>query len=95
MREAPSGSDRSAAWSPWRVVVGFGTISLAADMVHEGARSVYGPLLLGGSAVVVGAVTGAGEAAALRGRSATRTGLPKRSATSPTTKHATQTRWYG
>ncbi len=67
MREAPSGSDRPAAWSPWRVVVGFGTISLAADMVYEGARSVYGPLLvsLGGSAVVVGAVTGAGEAAAL------------------------------
>ena len=54
-------------WSPWRVVVGFGVISLAADMVYEGARSVYGPLLisLGGSALVVGAVTGAGEAAAL------------------------------
>jgi MFS family permease len=49
------------------VVVGFGTVSLAADMVYEGARSVYGPLLaaLGASAVVVGAVTGAGEAAAL------------------------------
>jgi MFS family permease len=54
-------------WSPWRVVVGFGVISLAADMVYEGARSVYGPLLasLGASALVVGAVTGAGEAAAL------------------------------
>jgi MFS family permease len=54
-------------WSPWRVVVGFGTVSLAADMVYEGARSVYGPLLasLGASALVVGAVTGAGEAAAL------------------------------
>jgi MFS family permease len=49
------------------VVVGFGVISLAADMVYEGARSVYGPLLasLGASALVVGAVTGAGEAAAL------------------------------
>jgi MFS family permease len=49
------------------VVVGFGVISLAADMVYEGARSVYGPLLgsLGASAVVVGAVTGASEAAAL------------------------------
>ena len=49
------------------MVVGFGTVSLAADMVYEGARSVYGPLLasLGASAVVVGAVTGAGEAAAL------------------------------
>jgi MFS family permease len=54
-------------WSPWRVVVGFGIVSLAADMVYEGARSVYGPLLasLGASALVVGAVTGAGEAAAL------------------------------
>jgi len=49
------------------VVVGFGVISLAADMVYEGARSIYGPLLasLGASALVVGAVTGAGEAAAL------------------------------
>src|SRR4051812_24141066 len=36
-------------------------------MVYEGARSLYGPLLasLGASAVVVGAITGAGEAAAL------------------------------
>jgi MFS family permease len=36
-------------------------------MVYEGARSVYGPLLasLGASAVAVGAITGAGEAAAL------------------------------
>lgn len=62
-RTSPAG----APWSPWRVVVGFGTVSLAADMVYEGARSSYGPLLssLGASALVVGAVTGAGEAAAL------------------------------
>jgi MFS family permease len=55
------------SWSPWRTVVGFGLVSLAADMVYEGARSLYGPLLasLGASAVVVGLVTGAGEAAAL------------------------------
>ena len=54
-------------WSPWRVVVGFGTVSLAADMVYEGARSAYGPLLtsLGASALAVGAITGAGEAVAL------------------------------
>ncbi len=61
-------SERSApVWSAWRVVVGFGVVSLAADMVYEGARSVYGPLLagLGASAFVVGLVTGAGEAAAL------------------------------
>jgi MFS family permease len=60
-------AETGRTWSPWRVVVGFGTVSLAADMVYEGARSVYGPLLasLGASALVVGAVTGAGEAAAL------------------------------
>jgi MFS family permease len=53
--------------SAWRVVVGFGVVSLAADMVYEGARSIYGPLLglLGASAFVVGLVTGAGEAMAL------------------------------
>ncbi len=51
----------------WRVVWWFGFVSLAADMVYEGARSVYGPLLaaLGASALVVGLVTGAGEAVAL------------------------------
>ena len=45
----------------------FGFVSLAADMVYEGARSMYGPVLaaLGASAVLVGAVTGAGEAMAL------------------------------
>jgi len=55
------------AWSPWRAVVGFGLVSLSADMVYEGARSITGPLLasLGASAVLVGLVTGAGEAMAL------------------------------
>ncbi|MET7853365.1 MFS transporter [Streptomyces avermitilis] len=45
----------------------FGTVSLLADFVYEGARSITGPLLasLGASALVVGVVTGAGEAAAL------------------------------
>jgi MFS family permease len=58
---------RTTGWSPWRTVVGFGLVSLAGDMVYEGARSVYGPLLaaLGASATVVGLVTGAGEATAL------------------------------
>jgi MFS family permease len=61
---APGGP---ALWSPWRAVVGFGLVSLAADMVYEGARSVTGPLLasLGASALLVGLVTGAGEALAL------------------------------
>jgi len=55
------------AWSPWRTVVWFGIVSLSADMVYEGARSITGPYLaaLGASALVVGVVTGAGEAAAL------------------------------
>jgi MFS family permease len=55
------------SWSPWRTVVGFGVVSLAADMVYEGARSITGPLLasLGASAVLVGLVSGAGEATAL------------------------------
>ena len=54
-------------WSPWRMVVGFGTVSLAGDMVYEGMRSIAGPFLgsLGASALTVGLVTGAGEAAAL------------------------------
>ncbi|WP_330475307.1 MFS transporter [Terrabacter sp. C0L_2] len=54
-------------WSAWRVVWWFGFVSLAADMVYEGARSMYGPLLasLGATALVVGLVTGAGEAMAL------------------------------
>jgi MFS family permease len=47
--------------------VWFGVVSLAADMVYEGARAITGPFLasLGASALVVGVVTGAGEAAAL------------------------------
>jgi MFS family permease len=42
-------------------------VSLAADMVYEGARSITGPFLgaLGADALTVGLVTGAGEAAAL------------------------------
>ncbi len=57
----------SVGWSPWRVVVGFGVVSLLADMVYEGARAMYGPILatLGASALVVGVVSGAGEAIAL------------------------------
>ncbi|WP_344080766.1 MFS transporter [Nostocoides veronense] len=63
----------SARWTPWRVVLSFGIVSLLADMVYEGARSMYGPLLasLGASAFVVGLVTGAGEAMALVLRLAT------------------------
>lgn len=57
----------SPPWSAWRTVVGFGVVSLSADMVYEGARSITGPFLasLGATALVVGLVTGAGDAAAL------------------------------
>lgn len=63
----PAEGPRGRSWTAWWVVLMFGFVSLAADMVYEGARSLYGPLLatLGASAVVVGAVTGAGEAMAL------------------------------
>ncbi len=58
---------RGTRWSPWRTVAAFGLVSLAADMVYEGMRSVSGPFLgsLGASALTVGIVTGAGEAIAL------------------------------
>ncbi len=66
IKRPPANADL-ASWSPWRTVVGFGVVSLAADMVYEGARSVTGPLLasLGASAVLVGLISGAGEAMAL------------------------------
>ena len=48
---------------PWHFVLCFGLVSLFADMVYEGARSIIGPYLatLGASATVVGLVAGAGE----------------------------------
>lgn len=53
--------------SPWRMVIGLGLVSLCVDMVADGARSISGPLLaqLGASALAVGAITGATEAAGL------------------------------
>ncbi|MGN9809279.1 MFS transporter [Micromonospora sp. BQ11] len=52
--------------SAWRFVVWFGVVAMLADVVYEGARSITGPLLahLGASALVVGVVTGVGEASA-------------------------------
>ena len=48
---------------PWHFVLCFGLVSLFADMVYEGARSIIGPYLatLGASATLVGIVAGAGE----------------------------------
>jgi MFS family permease len=56
--------------SPWRFVFAFGVVSLLADVVYEGARAVTGPYLasLGAGAVLVGVITGAGDAFALVGR---------------------------
>jgi len=47
-------------------VVGFGLVSLATDIVSDGARPLAGPLLaqLGASALLAGLVTGGAEAAA-------------------------------
>jgi MFS family permease len=49
------------------VVTGFGLLSLAVDIVSDGGSSLAGPLLgqLGASALVVGIVTGVGEAIGL------------------------------
>jgi MFS family permease len=59
-------ADRTG-WAGWRTVVWLGVVSLLVDLVYEGARSITGPFLasLGASALTVGLVTGAGEAAAL------------------------------
>lgn len=67
-RSEPENTARPpTAMSAWRFITTFGTISLLADFVYEGARSITGPLLasLGATALVVGVVTGVGEAAAL------------------------------
>ena len=67
MVQANEGSGRLAVGRPqlrpWHFVLFFGLVSLFADMVYEGARSIIGPYLatLGASATVVGAVAGAGE----------------------------------
>jgi MFS family permease len=56
--------------SAMRFVIAFGVVSLLADFVYEGARSIVGPYLatFGASAGLVGFITGAGEAVALVSR---------------------------
>lgn len=56
-----------SGFSPWRMVVSLGLVSLAADVVADGAKSIYGPFLgsLGASALVIGVVMGAAEAVSL------------------------------
>jgi len=64
---APAGAPPTATLSPWRMVVGLGFVSLAADMVADGGKSILGPYLgsLGASALVIGVVMGAAEAISL------------------------------
>jgi MFS family permease len=52
---------------PMGFVLTFGVVSMLADVVYEGARSITGPFLatLGATAVMVGFITGFGEAVAL------------------------------
>lgn len=56
-----------AALSPWQMVVGLGLVSLTADMVADGGKALFGPLLgsLGASALIIGLVSGAAEAMSL------------------------------
>ncbi|HET8878230.1 MAG TPA: MFS transporter [Arthrobacter sp.] len=72
--EAPESPDEPEADTPaqrrggraWSTVVGFGLVSLATDLVSDGARPLAGPLLaqLGASTLLVGLITGGAEAAA-------------------------------
>jgi MFS family permease len=78
---APTRESRLNRLSPMGFVLAFGVVSLLADFVYEGARSVVGPYLatLGAGATLVGFITGAGEAVALifrlfTGRLSDRTG---------------------
>jgi MFS family permease len=61
--DSPGVAPGRALLRPWHFVLAFGIVSLLADMVYEGARSIIGPYLatLGASATVVGVVAGAGE----------------------------------
>jgi MFS family permease len=65
-RWRPAGASATRGDSAWGAVLGFGLVSLAADVVSDGARPLAGPLLaqLGASALLVGLVTGGAEAAA-------------------------------
>lgn len=55
---------------PYAFIVSFGVVSMLMDVVYQGALAVQGPLLasLGANALVIGIVSGLGEATALGGR---------------------------
>ncbi|MEM2856286.1 MAG: MFS transporter [Candidatus Nitrosocaldaceae archaeon] len=54
----------------FRLILLLGLVSLTADMVYEGARSITGPylLILGATAATIGLITGIGEMAAYGSR---------------------------
>lgn len=60
---APSELSEQNTPSGLRIVIALGIVSLLADMVYEGARSILGPFLvtLGASAATVGLISGIGE----------------------------------
>ncbi len=66
-------SDAGVRRRAMATVLAFGVVSLLADVVYEGARSILGPYLLtlGASATMVGLVSGAGEFAGYALRTAT------------------------
>lgn len=63
MRDAAKTTDPSVRRRAMRAIIAFGLVSLLADIVYEGARSIIGPYLLtvGASAAAVGLVSGMGE----------------------------------
>jgi len=74
----PAGSGARHAHGPNRLsplgfILAFGVVSMLGDFVYEGGRSIVGPFLatFGASALVVGLVTGLGEAVSLVFRLAT------------------------
>lgn len=72
---SPSGTAASRrcpnpAIKPYAFIVGFGLVSMFMDVVYQAALSVQGPLLanLGASALLIGVISGLGEATSLAGR---------------------------
>lgn len=67
MAGSTTGAGATGGFPAMRFVLGLGFVAGLADIVYEGARSMYGPFLgaLGASALVVSLVTGGGEAVAL------------------------------
>jgi MFS family permease len=64
------GTSKDPSLKPYAFIVGFGVVSMLMDTVYEGALASQGALLasLGADALVVGIVSGLGEATALAGR---------------------------